>query len=67
MKMKKIHRQIIKTLKEKSSLTLDEISENLEMPKKNVFKALRKLFQEGLVETEKAKYYKLSGEAETND
>jgi len=67
MKMKKIHKQIIKILKEKSSLTLDEISENLGMPKKNVFKALRKLFAEGLIETENAKYYKLSGEVETND
>ena len=66
MKMKKIHRQIIKTLKENSSLTLDEISENLGMPKKNVFKALRKLFTEGLIETENAKHYKLSEEAETN-
>ena len=67
MKMKKIHRQIIKVLKESSSLTLDEISENLDMPKKNVFKALRKLFAEGLIETENAKYYKLSGEVETNE
>jgi len=61
MKMKKIHKQIIKILKENSSLTLDEISENLGIPKKNVFKALRKLFTEGLIETENAKYYKLSG------
>ncbi len=67
MKMKKIHRQIIETLKENSSLTLDEISENLGMPKKDVFKALRKLFQEGLIETENSKHYKLSGEVETND
>lgn len=67
MKMKKIHRQIIKTLKESSSLTLDEISENLGMPKKNVFKALRNLFEEGVIETEKAKYYKLSEEAEPNN
>ena len=67
MKMKKIHRQIMEILKENSSLTLDEISENLGIPKKNVFKALRKLFEEGLVETEKARHYKLSGEAETND
>jgi len=66
MKMKKIHRQIIEILKENSSLTLDEISENLGMPKKNVFKALRKLFTEGLIEPENAKHYKLSGEAETN-
>jgi predicted transcriptional regulator len=65
MKMKKIHRQIIKILKENSSLTLNEISQNLGMPKKNVFKALRKLFTEGLIETENAKHYKLSGEAET--
>lgn len=67
MKMKKIHRQIIKILKDNSSLTLDEISENLGMPKKNVFKALRKLFTEGLIETENAKHYKLSEEVETND
>jgi len=67
MKMKKIHRQIIKILKENSSLTLDEISENLGIPKKNVFKGLRKLFTEGLIETGNAKHYKLSGEVETND
>jgi DNA-binding Lrp family transcriptional regulator len=67
MKMKKIHRQIIKILKENSSLTLDEISEKLGIAKKNVFKALRKLFEEGLIETEKAKHYKLSEEAETNN
>jgi len=67
MKMKKIHRQIIKILKENSSLTLDEISENLGIPKKNVFKGLRKLFTEGLIETENAKHYKLSGEVEMND
>jgi len=66
MKMKKIHKQIIKILKENSSLTLDEISENLSMPKKNVFKALRKLFEEGLIEIENAKHYKLCGEVETN-
>ena len=56
----------MKIIKENSSLTLDEISENLDMPKKNVFKALRKLFTEGLIVTEKARHYKLSGEAETN-
>jgi len=61
MKMKKIHRQIIKILKENSSLTLDEISENLGIPKKSVFKGLRKLFTEGLIVTENAKHYKLSG------
>lgn len=66
MKMKKIHRQIIEILKENSSLTLNEISESLDMPKKNVFKALRKLFTEGLIETENAKHYKLSGEVEMN-
>lgn len=66
MKMKKIHRQIIEILKENSSLTLNEISESLDMPKKNVFKALRKLFTEGLIETENAKHYKLSGEVGTN-
>jgi len=66
MKLKKIHKQIIKILKENSSLTLDEISENLGMPKKSVFKALRKLFTEGLIETENAKHYKLCGEVETN-
>jgi Mn-dependent DtxR family transcriptional regulator len=66
MKMKKIHRQIIEILRQSSSLTLVEISKNLGVPKKTVFKALRKLFQEGLIETEKAKYYKLSEEAEPN-
>jgi len=67
MKMKKIHRQIIEILKENSSLTLNEMSENLDMPKKSVFKGLRKLFTEGLIETENAKHYKLCGEVETID
>lgn len=67
MKMKKIHKQIIETLTENSPLTLDEISENLAMPKKTVYKALRKLFEEGFIETESAKSYRLSEEAETDD
>lgn len=63
MRLNKIHKSIMKTLGENPSLPLDEISQNLDMPKKKVFRALRKLFQEGLIETrfeESQTHYKLS-------
>ncbi|MGD8506805.1 MAG: Lrp/AsnC family transcriptional regulator [Candidatus Bathyarchaeota archaeon] len=66
MKMKKIHKQIVETLKEDSPLTLDEISQKLDMPKKKVFKALRKLFQEEIIKTENVRSYKLSEETEAS-
>lgn len=66
MKMKKIHKQIIEILKENSPLTLAEISQNLDMPKKKVFKALRKLFEEEIIETEKIGCYQLTEKAKKN-
>lgn len=63
MKLKKIHKQILKIL-EKNPLTLDEISENLDIPKKKTFKALRKLFQNDFLECKNRKYC-LSKESET--
>ncbi len=67
MKMKKIHKQIIEILRENSPLTLDEISQKVDMPTKKVFKALRKLFEEELITTENIRYYKLSEEAERSN
>jgi len=65
-KLTKLHREILAILQEKPLLTLDEISENVDKPKKKLFKALRKLLQNDLVETHNRKYC-LTKEGETEN
>lgn len=40
----------------KGALTLAEIAEKTELPEKKVFKALRKLFEQEIIDTENRRY-----------
>ena len=40
----------------KEALTLAEIAEKTELPEKKVFKALRKLFEQEVIDTENRRY-----------
>jgi uncharacterized membrane protein len=61
MKLNKTDEQVIKALKvEGKELTLQELTDKTGEPQKKVFKSLRKLFQNELIET-KARKYKLTG------
>ncbi len=40
----------------KEALTLAEIAEKTELPEKKVFKALRKLFEQEIIDTENRRY-----------
>ena len=59
VKLNKTDEQVIATLKEGGELTLQEISGKTGESSKKVFKSLRKLFENELIET-KARKYKLS-------
>ena len=59
VKLNKTDEQVIATLKENGELTLQELSEKTGETSKKVFKSLRKLFENELIET-KARKYKLS-------
>jgi len=59
VKLNKTDEQVIATLKEGGELTLQELSEKTGETSKKVFKSLRKLFENELIET-KARKYKLS-------
>ncbi len=57
MKLNKVDEAIIKTLKtEAKELTLQEIADKTGIPSKNIFKSLRKLFENGLIDTNARKY-----------
>ena len=58
MKLNKTDEQVIAALKEGRELTLQEITEKTGEPSKKVFRSLRKLFENELIET-KARKYKL--------
>jgi DNA-binding IclR family transcriptional regulator len=62
--MGKIHKQIISLLESSDKpLSLVEIAEQIEKPKKTVFKALRKLFSEGTIDCDnKNRLYSLTKE-----
>lgn len=57
MKLNKVDEAIIKTLKtEGKELTLQELTEKTGLPSKNIFKSLRKLFENGMIDTNARKY-----------
>jgi uncharacterized membrane protein len=57
MKLNKVDEAIIKTLKtEGKELTLQELSDKTELPSKKVFKSLRKLFENEMIDTSARKY-----------
>jgi predicted transcriptional regulator len=56
VKLNKTDEQVIAALKEGGGLTLQEISEKTGESPKKVFKSLRKLFENELIETKARKY-----------
>jgi predicted transcriptional regulator len=59
MKLNKNDEQVIAALKQSKELTMQEITEKTGVPSKKVFKSLRKLFENELIDT-KAHKYKLT-------
>jgi predicted transcriptional regulator len=55
-KLNKIDKLVLEALKEGKELTLKEIALETDQPPKKVFKALRKLFEKDLIETNARKY-----------
>jgi predicted transcriptional regulator len=60
VKLNKNDKLVIGALEEGKELTLQEIADKTDLPSKKVFKSLRKLFENELVETN-ARKYKLKG------
>jgi predicted transcriptional regulator len=60
MKLNKVDEQVIAALKEGKELTLQELADKTGLPSKKIFKSLRKLFENELVDTN-ARKYKLTG------
>jgi uncharacterized membrane protein len=59
MKLNKVDEAVVKTLKaEGKELTLQELTDKTEQPTKKVFKSLKKLFENEMIDT-KARKYKL--------
>jgi uncharacterized membrane protein len=58
VKLNKNDQLVVNALKEGGELTLQEIADKTGVPSKKVFKSLRKLFENELVDT-KARKYKL--------
>ncbi|MBT0158474.1 winged helix-turn-helix transcriptional regulator [Candidatus Bathyarchaeota archaeon A05DMB-2] len=56
VKLNKVDEQIIVALKEGKELTLQEIAEKTGLPPKKVFRSLRKLFENEMVDTNARKY-----------
>jgi predicted transcriptional regulator len=56
VKLNKTDEQVITALKEGGELTLQEISEKTGESPKKIFKSLRKLFENELIETKARKY-----------
>jgi DNA-binding Lrp family transcriptional regulator len=66
MKLNKVDEAIIKTLKtEGKELTLQELAEKTGLPSKNIFKSLRKLFENGMIDTNARKYKLLTDKIPT--
>lgn len=66
MKLNKVDEAVVKTLKtEGKELTLQEIADKTGHPAKKVFKSLKKLFENEMVDT-KARKYKLLRETPTS-
>jgi predicted transcriptional regulator len=58
VKLNKVDEQVVAALKEGKELTLQELTEKTGLPSKKVFKSLRKLFENEMIDT-KARKYKL--------
>jgi len=58
VKLNKVDEQVIAALKAEKELTLQELTEKTGHPSKKVFKSLRKLFENEMLDT-KARKYKL--------
>jgi uncharacterized membrane protein len=56
VKLNKNDKLVLETLKEGNELTLQEIADKTDLPSKKVFKCLRKLFENELIETNARKY-----------
>jgi len=61
VKLNKTDKLIINTLKEGKELTLQEIADKTGETSKKIFKSLRKLFENELIETNARKYKLVSG------
>jgi predicted transcriptional regulator len=67
MKLNKVDEAVVKTLKaEGKELTLQEISEKSGQASKAVFKSLRKLFENNMVDTNARKYRLLTDQVPNN-
>jgi len=67
MKLNKVDEAIVKILKtEGKELTLQEITEKTGLPSKSIFKSLRKLFENEIIDTN-ARKYRLLPEKESSD
>lgn len=60
MKLNKTDEKVVAALKESKELTLQEIADKTGETSKKIFRSLRKLFENEIVET-KARKYSLSG------
>ena len=61
VKLNKTDKLVIDTLKEGKEITLQEIADKTGQPPKKLFKSLRKLFENELVDTNARKYKLLAG------
>jgi predicted transcriptional regulator len=57
VRLNKTDKLVVNILKtENRELTLQEIAEKIELPSKKIFKSLRKLFENDLIDTKARKY-----------
>lgn len=56
MKLNKNDEKVIATLKEAKGLTLTELTEKTGLPSKKVFKSLKKLFENEIIDSQARKY-----------
>jgi uncharacterized membrane protein len=56
LKLNKTDEQVITALKESNELTLAELTEKTGTPSKKVFKSLRKLFENEMIDSKARKY-----------
>jgi predicted transcriptional regulator len=56
VKLNKVDEQVLAALREEKELSLQEITEKTGQPSKKVFKSLRKLFENEMVDTKARKY-----------
>lgn len=56
MKLNKTDEQVVAALRESKELTLDELATKTELPSKKVFRSLRKLFENEIIDSQGRKY-----------